>query len=395
MMIHKTTMNEIVLICCLAMQYGIYSGAISYYFAIALSLIFCLFWYLRDRKIFFRYMSVQSMGYLILPIVLGLLYSCILFLLYQNTYIDFVKLFSRTLFYSATLLQAISLIELYGKKAIDILFSAAALFYSARVLEYILQNGFVSLFEYVSTTLSGSDMSVTSVLEAHEVTFVFGLFFIYYFSRDIALYKKKIILALLYMLLGYKRIMVLALILALIVVFFIKKTYFKRFSVAIVSALTCLGSFVWLYLIKDNQIAVYANMLNINFMGRLSLNKLLSVEYEISPQFFGKGLGYLDVWSQIHTAETNGIAPHNDTALMYIELGFIFFILYFVYYLYLLYSKAKSSFKYIWPGLFCYTVICWTTDNVQVYFNYQVVLLSILYLLISQKSSFQSGDLDV
>ena len=118
-------------------------------------------------------------------------------------------------------------------------------------------------------------------------------------------------------------------------------------------------------------------------MGRISLNSLISNEYEINPSYAGKGLGYLDVWSYVHAVDTNNIALHNDTALMYVELGFILFAMYYVYYLYLLYSKAKSSMKDIWPGLFCYTIICWATDNVQVYFNYQVVLMSILFVIVT------------
>lgn len=390
-MVQTYSIAKVFVICCLALQYGIYTGVISYYYAVALSLILSLSYYLYSRKKSACFVSARFVGYLAIPVLLGVCYSCILFVLYNNSNIDFVKLFSRTLFYSATLLQGISLVLLFGKKAIDVLFEAAVLFYSIRVLEYLFQNGISSLVKYITTTISGTDMSETSILEAHEVTFVFGLFFIYYFSRNFALYKKKLLIALVFMILGYKRIMIPGILVAFIVIFLLKKIRLKKLSVIFVAFLGCFGSFAWLYLIKSNQIYTLAKVLDINFMGRLSLYRLISSEYEITPFFSGRGFGYLDVWSQIHTVETNGTALHNDTVLMYVELGFVLFVAYFIYYFVFLYSKSRSIYKYILPGIFCYTIICWCTDNVQVYFNYQVVELAIVYLLISERKQLLGG----
>ena len=382
-MFNKTTASNVICVLCLALSYEIYFGTVSYYYAITLSLLFALLAYFASRKNIIDISPIVHIWYLVFPIVVGLLYSCFLFIAHSYGNLAFDKLFSRVLFYSATLLQGICLVILYGLKAIDLLFDAAVVFYSIRVIEYLISNGILSLFNYLYITFSGTDMSETSILEAHEVTFVFGLFFIFYMSRGFLRNKYRILIAFIFILFGYKRIMIPGLIIAMISFFLVRKVKLKRFIVALMTIFCYAGSLVWLFLVKNNDLSNLGSKYNINFMGRISLNSLISKEYEIGPDYMGKGLGYLDVWSYIHAIDTDNIALHNDTALMYIELGFILFAMYFIYYLYLLYSKAKSSIKDIWPGLFCYTIICWTTDNVQVYFNYQVVLMAMLFVIFS------------
>lgn len=382
-MFTKAKTSNVICVLCLALSYEIYFGTVSYYYAIALSLLFALLAYFASRKSIIDISPIAHIWYLVFPIVIGLLYSCFLFIIHNNGNLAFGKLFSRMLFYSATLLQGVCLVILYGLKAIDLLFDAAVIFYSIRVVEYLVNNGILSLFNYLYVSFSGTDMSETSILEAHEVTFAFGLFFIYYISRGFLRNKYRILIALIFILLGYKRIMIPGLVIAIISFFLVRKVRLKRFVVALLTMLCYTGSLAWLFLVKNNDLSDLGSKYNINFMGRVSLNSLISKEYEIGPSYMGKGLGYLDVWSYIHAIDTNNIALHNDTALMYIELGFILFAMYFIYYLYLLYSKARSNIKDIWPGLFCYTIICWTTDNVQVYFNYQVVLMSMLFVIVS------------
>ena len=382
-MLNKRKTSNAICVLCLALSYEIYFETVSYYYAIALSLLFALFVYFASRKNNIDISPIVHIWYLVFPIVIGLLYSCFLFIAHSDGNLAFDKLFSRILFYSATLLQGVCLVILYGLKAIDLLFDAAAIFYSIRVAEYLVSNGIPSLFNYLYISFSGIDMSETSVLEAHEVTFVFGLFFIFYISKGFLENKFRVLIAFIFILFGYKRIMIPGLVVAMLSLFLVRKARLKRFIVALLTVFCYIGSLAWLLLIKNNDLSVLGSKYNINFMGRISLNSLISNEYEINPSYAGKGLGYLDVWSYVHAVDTNNIALHNDTALMYVELGFILFAMYYVYYLYLLYSKAKSSMKDIWPGLFCYTIICWATDNVQVYFNYQVVLMSILFVIVT------------
>lgn len=382
-MFNKTTTSNIICVLCLALSYEIYFGTVSYYYAVALSLLFALLTYFASRKNIIDISPITHIWYLVFPIVVGLLYSCFLFIAHGNGNLAFDKLFSRMLFYSATLLQGVCLVILFGLKAIDLLFDAAVVFYSIRVIEYLVNNGILSLFNYLYISFSGTDMSETSILEAHEVTFVFGLFFIFYIAKGFSRNKYAILIAFIFILFGYKRIMIPGLIIAVISFFLVHKVRLKRFIVALLTMFCYAGSLVWLLLVKNNDLSNLESQYNINFMGRVSLNSLISKEYEIVPSYMGKGLGYLDVWSYIHAVDTDNIALHNDTALMYIELGFFLFAVYFIYYLYLLYSKAKSNMKDIWPGLFCYTIICWATDNVQVYFNYQVVLMSMLFVIVS------------
>ena len=75
--------------------------------------------------------------------------------------------------------EAISLMFLYKKNVIDFIFKASVLSYMFIVIYFVLNNGFMALFTTIYNQLFDNS-SIMTVLEAHEITYVFGILFIYY-----------------------------------------------------------------------------------------------------------------------------------------------------------------------------------------------------------------------
>lgn len=384
------------IIICLSLSYFIYSSliTINYYFAIGIGVILIAIWLLLKKKVQNTYSNTdkfkKSFYLLLIPEVLIVLYSIFLILPVGNDELT-KKYISRACLFIVTALEGIAIVGLYKDKAIDIIFKSALLNYIIYIICFIQVNGIVSLFITTYQTIF-EDVAIKSILEAHEVTFVFGLLFLYYLFTGYKENKSKVIICFIMSLLGFKRIMVVAVLLAILIKFILdfidKNINIKNISNKITFGVTIailLVSFLWLYIISDEEINQISEETNINFMGRLQIYELIRDEYSLNISFLGRGLGFISYWGEINADYTNGVALHSGIIQMYVENGFIVFTLYLLNKLYFNYKRIKNVNKKNANIYFCimvYIIICWFTDNVATYFNFLVasnVIIMSLY----------------
>lgn len=390
--------NDIIswfIIICLSFSYFIYSSLIkiNYYFAIGVGVFLVVIWLLLKKNVENTYLNIEkfkkSFYILLIPEILIVLYSVFLILPSGNDEL-LKKYISRACLFLVTALEGVAISRLYKDKAIDIIFKSALLNYIIYIVCFIKTNGFISLFINTYKTIF-EDVSTKSILEAHEVTFVFGLLFLYYLFTNHRKNKNKMIICLIMSLLGFKRIMLLAILIAILLKFVLnmaaKRVSIKNLSNKItfgITILILLISFLWLHIISDEKINQISEKNNINFMGRLQIYELIRDEYNLDIFFLGRGLGFISYWGEINVYYTNGVALHSGIIQMYVENGFIVFTLYLINKFYFNYRRIKNVNKKNADIYFCimvYIIICWFTDNVATYFNFlvasNVVLISL------------------
>lgn len=174
--------------------------------------------------------------------------------------------------------------------------------------------------------------NVSLSLEVADATFAYGFFFLYYllFSDKSKERKKGLLLSVIGIYVGLKRIEIAAILVAIIIFkVFIenkgvsRKTVQKIFLMALLFA-----SFFYLYLMKYHvNVFYFLDQSRINMYGRLRLM------YELNPLYIGKGYGYVNKWlEEVSLIYYIMSVSHSDLVRMYIELGMIGFIAWIYYY---------------------------------------------------------------
>lgn len=246
--------------------------------------------------------------------------------------------------------------------------------------------GFFPMSEYASSwTLD--NLNVSAFLEVHDITFAFGFFLIYYFLFYEGVDRKKnIIICILFIYLGLKRIQLAALFLVISLSILIKgksKRGIKYWSVFVtVGSLIVLLSYIWL--IDSNLIEQIAKAYNISFMGRLRVYYNLSKYFTFSPGYFGHGMSYgRIIASNLVAKNILNFTGHSDVLMNYIDYGFWEFIIWIVFICFTstryIIKKYDSSAARIWLLFAIYALITYLTDNTTMYFCFQSVFMIIMH----------------
>lgn len=282
-------------------------------------------------------------------------------------------------------IMAIVVYNSFRMKALQGIIIAAAINYSVYIITCIVKYGPLSLFQ------AGSDTAASKLLEVHEITFVFGLFIIYlafsgFFVKKNTK-KKWIFLLLIFCLLGFKRILIVALILTYLLCVFVKKC--KKPTLMIVISLVVIGvSLIWVYLCSSwNILAGISTAFGIDLKGRNWIYSNFYPYYDFSLSYVGAGVGYVQqLISEMSTMFLKGhsIGLHNDYMRLFIELGFIPYVLYFLLLLPIMIwkisKKVNMKAAMIYFALWLVTLMCIVTDNLLTYPNY---MLSMFVLILT------------
>lgn len=222
----------------------------------------------------------------------------------------------------------------------------------------------------------------SSIQTESSLSFYFALLSLYFiFEKD----KTKAVIAILFMILSFKRVAIIGFLAAIIVQFIFtsfKMNYHRRlYSVA----LTVFNfAYLWILLLLingqfdeaiSNTLGVSSNFL---FMGRVDLyNTVLAKTGYVN--WLGMGIGSISniLNRLVESGNSEGILVnlHSDILKYYLEFGiFLFpvFLYKFIHYL------AKNSLA------FCMIVmlnIILLTDNVSIYFGFMVLFYLIIYKL--------------
>lgn len=199
-----------------------------------------------------------------------------------------------------------------------------------KILYVISQNGlgsYLSEFITLVTTFAGVTGEVIVQAELHELAFCIGAYLIYmlYKPRKNFVFGILLLLSLFCFLSAFKRIAIIAIVLALVFGYLLK--FIARYSPKTAGRLVTFLSFAlilllvgYVALIKWGAFELLENA-GIETSGRVEIYSSVDHFYEFSPEFMGHGIGFLTY--QLNTFMNVGVASvHNDFLQHFIDLGF-------------------------------------------------------------------------
>lgn len=280
--------------------------------------------------------------------------------------------------YIPTLL-AISSILIFGEKAFKINFCALVAAYVISVASSAILIGPNIILDGFNKSLGLGGTLGINYLELHDIVLSIGLVLTYYIFSNEKLTRKNfvvIILTLLIMILGLKRIAVLGVFLAVIFYYIVKKckpkTQYKCCRIAGIALMAGCFLFVWL-LISGGDFWKIVEPLGVDFKGRNYYWMALAERCEFSPMFLGLGRNYSYLLFSGELSYMRVGAAHSDILKMYAENGFIFFTYWLFHYLLNLTKWYKEKFSVdvsmVYFGITIYLFIMYFTDNVETYFD--------------------------
>ncbi len=290
----------------------------------------------------------------------------------------------KILFQLITIIYVVFICYLLEDRAINFLFfSMCATNFAIMLLEmpkYGIGESISSVITCIVTF--GSAEGFVRALEIHDITFLFGQFFIYYMMFAPGNSKKEkrirllgIILSVFFILVGLKRSVLPAVILVCIFVMLLR--LFKKPGKIIIATGIALSLFFWvyLYLSRSGILVAFLESLGVDMMGRDVLWSLPNDYYELS--LFWKGLGFEGVTDLVNKFFQAGLINrpyplHNDILKNFIELGALGFILWegINYVLYPVYWMKRHDMQtaMLYMAALLYMTVTYLTDNTSFYF---------------------------
>ena len=289
---------------------------------------------------------------------------------------------SSTLIYVNMLsfaLAAGAMLYIFGGKGIWFNLVAILVANILMIVTVIAENGlgaYMSEFITLITTFAGVTGDIIVQAEIHELAFCLGAYLIYMFYKP----KKNIVyfillfLSLFCFLSAFKRIGIIAIVIALAFGYLLKfiARYNKRtairlvvfFTIFVIILLIC-----YIALIKGDAFELLEEA-GINTSGRVEIYNAVDVYYEFSPDFLGNGIGFLTY--QLNAFMKVGVASvHNDFLQHFIDLGFWGYIIWLVSMtlVRVLYFGRKGNVEnaIITFMLTIYLIIVSSTDNTMNY----------------------------
>lgn len=326
----------------------------------------------------------------LIPFAVFAVYSIMAWIIKGNGEIgNYTRLASTILYLALSYGFAGAGVLLFGANSINTLFYAGCLSYLlGSIIPVCLRFGFTDIVEFLLSTLNGVNTNVTSYMEVHDLTFAFGLFLIYFLFIEPSEERKhtrKIVIGIILIFLGLKRIELLALaatFIAYVLILKKAKTMRQRSSFFAVAFLVASLLFVWI--IYDGTLLRLATLYGIDFKHRLGYYEYAKEYYNFSPFFTGQGYTYFSkMWQGLYFSrfriEGYAIAAslHSDILVMFIEVGFwgmIFWIFYYFKYLTMKFHRRYGILvSECYLLLTIYMFLVYFTDNTTTYTITQLV----------------------
>ena len=290
----------------------------------------------------------------------------------------------KILFQTVTIIYAVFMCYLLEDRAVHYLFFSMCAVNTAIILLEVPNYGIRESISSVVTCIVtfGTAEGFVRALEIHDITFLFGQFFIYYAmfapknsASERRLRRWGVILSVFFMLLGLKRSVLPAVLLVCIYVKLLRMTGKPRKFVLATGIGLFLFFYLYLYLTRSGILVSFLESLGVNMMGRDVLWSLPNDYYELSP--FWKGLGFEAVTDLVNMWHREGLINHayplhNDILKIFIELGApgfalwagINYILYPAYWM----KRHDTETGLLYMAVLCYMTVTYLTDNTAFYF---------------------------
>ncbi len=235
-------------------------------------------------------------------------------------------------------LGAGALLYIFGNKGIWYNLVAILIANILMIVTVIAQNGLGNYFsEFITlvTTFAGVTGDIIVQAEIHELAFCLGAYLIYMLfqpKRNI-IYWILLCLSLFCFLSAFKRIAIIAILIALGFGYLLK--WIARYHKITASRLVTFFTFIvivlligYIALIKMDAFELLEKA-GINTSGRVEIYNAVDQFYEFNPGFLGNGIGFLTY--QLNTFMKVGVASvHNDFLQHFIDLGFWGYLIWLV-----------------------------------------------------------------
>ena len=329
----------------------------------------------------------KAMGYFPIFLVLIAVYSLVSMYIWIT---DFSKVASisragqKILFQTITIIYAVFMCYLFEDRAINYLFFSMCATNTAIILLEMPKYGIKESIASVVTCLVtfGEAEGFVRALEIHDITFLFGQFFIYYVmfapkstASEKRLRRAGMILSLFFILLGLKRSTLPAVLLVCMYVKLLRITGKPMKFILATGIALFLFFYLYLYLTRSGILVAFLESLGIDMMGRDVLWSLPNDYYKLSP--FWKGLGFEGVTDLVNKWYKEGLINrayplHNDILKVFIELGALGFTLWagINYILYPAYWMMRHNTEtgLLYMAILSYMTVTYLTDNTAFYF---------------------------
>lgn len=313
-------------------------------------------------------------------------------IIYLYTIILIVIGLTETRFFSTNLrtfingISAIAAVYLFGKKVFKYAIISLALSYCYSIIAGVIMADNLS-FE----TLVG-------IFELHDIAFGTGFVIIYFMCIKEKWHIKNIkieLLAMLIFILAYKRIGIVALLIALMCWWFLKcfsSSDQIRFT-KLFGWMMIISCYLFVFFIVSGELWKFLEIIDVNMSGRSYYYKIVSDICKFNPSFLGLGRNALAVIFAEDYAYFKVGNVHSDILRMYAECGFILFGIWLINYLILIpqklgkiYGAKVTSFVF---SCTIYLFIVYLTDNTELYlvnqYFYILTIIQYIYYTISLK----------
>ena len=290
----------------------------------------------------------------------------------------------KILFQTVTIIYSVFMCYLFEGRAVNYLFFSMCLTNAGIMFLEMPKYGIAESISSVVTCVVtfGEAEGFVRALEIHDITFLFGQFFIYYMmfapkitKPDRRMRRFGLFFSIFFMLVGLKRSTLPAVLLMCLCVKLVR--LFKNPRKIVLS--TGIGLFcflyVYLYLTRSGILISFLESMGVDTMGRNVLWSLPNDYYELSPLW--KGLGFESVTDLVNMWCEQGFINrpyplHNDILRVFIELGALGFTLWaginYILYPVFWMKRYDAETGLLYMSILGYMTVTYLTDNTAFYF---------------------------
>lgn len=248
---------------------------------------------------------------------------------------------SATLIYTNMLsfaLAAGGMLYIFGGKGVWYNLIAILIANILMILTVMIENGIGVYFsQFITLIITFADVTGDVIVKAeiHELAFCLGAYIIYmlYKPKKDIIYFILLILSTFCFLSAFKRIAIIAIVIALVLGYILKfvAVYSKETASRLVTILSIIiiGLLIGYIALINADAFELLEKAGINTSGRVGIYNAVDEFYEFNPGFLGNGIGFLTY--QLNTFIKIGVAAvHNDFLQYYIDLGFWGYIIWLI-----------------------------------------------------------------
>ena len=355
-------------------------------------LYFALSYFSHRNKSAKNRVITSNFWLMVIPYICIFAYTIIIWAIQSSaTFLNFSRLCSTFLYLILAYGYACTAIYLFREKGIDYLFWAGVCsYFCGSVLYLLVRYGFMGMRAYITTLIFGESSIANYAMEVHDLTFAMGIFLLYYMffeDKSARHHKAKIVLSIILILLGLKRIEMLALCIAVLLYFVLIK-WGKGIKVCTIvcGVAAVVISLVYIYVIDSGMLSALLLKYGIQDNGRLSYYLYANKFYEYSIDFVGLGWTWFSRYFQQlylsgYRIDGYRIAAsiHSDILVMFIEIGFVLFVVW-VFYMFITRTNVVTRKFGAVAGecvllLTLYMFILYLTDNTITYTDTQTMFI--------------------